>query len=206
MGGDAGSYDMKDKIDRLQKGPGGDGRFDVERLRGEVAELKSLSDKYRRAIEISLDAMVGADESGRITLWNPAAERLFGFTAEEVLGTDVSRLVPPALREKHRQGMERFLATGHGELIGRVVEVEGFRNDGTIVPVEMSLSAERVDGRWVFMAILRDDTARRKLEEDLKGRLLEVERLARTMVGREIKMEELRKEINLLKKKSGQEA
>jgi len=191
----------------LQKGSGGrDDGSEVERLRGDIAELKSLSDKYRRAIEISLDAMVGADETGKITLWNPAAERLFGLAAHEALGTDVGRLVPPELREKHRQGVERFLATGRGAIIGHVVEVDGLRGDGTKVPVEMSLSAERVDGRWVFMAILRNDTTHKKLEGELKSRLIEVERLARTMVGREIKMEELRKEIALLKKKSGQKA
>jgi len=178
----------------------------VERLTGEMAELKSLSEHYHRAIEISLDAMVAADEEGKITLWNPAAEKLFGYPAREAIGADVVRLVPPGLRERHRQGMERFLSTGQGAIIGRVVEVEGLRSDGSLVPVEMSLSAERVDGRWVFMAILRDDTARRRLEGELKTRLVEVERLARTMVGREIKMEELRKEIAALKKDPGQKA
>src|SRR4030065_263398 len=83
--------------------------------------------------------------------------------AGEAIGADVVRLVPPGLRERHRQGMERFLSTGQGAIIGRVVDVEGLRSDGSLVPVEMSLSAERGDGRWVFMAILRDDTARRRL-------------------------------------------
>lgn len=169
-------------------------------------ELQRLSDKYRMAVEISLDAMVAADEDGRITLWNPAAEKLFGYAKQEAVGMNIDVLVPEELRERHRQGMERFLSTGQGTIIGHVVEVEGLRKDGSLVPVEISLSAEKVDGRWVFMAILRDCAARRKLEEELKTRLVEVERLARTMVGREIKMEELRKEIALLKKMVSEKA
>jgi len=178
----------------------------VEELKADVAELKRLSDNYRRAIEISLDAMVAIDEDGVITLWNPAAERLFGYPLASALGSNVERLVPPGMRERHRRGKERFLSTGQGTIIGHVVEVEGLRSDGSLVPLEMSLSAEKVDGRWVFMAILRDDAARRKLEDELKGRLVEVERLARFMVGREIKMEELRREIAELRKNSGQKA
>ena len=169
-------------------------------------ELQRLSDKYRMAVEISLDAMVAVDEDGTITLWNPAAERLFGYPLEEALGTNIERLVPPGLRERHRSGKERFLSTGQGTIIGHVIEVEGLRKDGSLVPVEISLSGERVDGRWVFMAILRDDAARRRLAGDMKARLVEVERLARTMVGREIKMEELRQEIALLKKMVSEKA
>ncbi len=169
-------------------------------------ELQRLSDNYRMAIEISLDAMVAADESGRITLWNPAAEKLFGYAKQEAVGMNIDVLVPEELRERHRNGKERFLSTGQGTIIGHVVEVEGLSRDGSLVDLEMSLSAEKVEGRWVFMAILRDDTARRRLEAELKTRLVEVERLARTMVGREIKMEELRKEIAALKKKVSEKA
>lgn len=178
----------------------------LEELKADRAELRRLLDKYRRAIEISLDAMVAVDEDGVITLWNPAAEKFFGYSSDEALGTNVEMLVPPGLRERHRRGKERFLSTGQGSIIGHVVEVEGICKDGSLMPLEMSLSAEKVDGRWVFMAILRDSAARRKLEEELKTRLVEVERLARFMVGRELKMEDLRREIAVFKKNSAEKA
>lgn len=178
----------------------------IEKLRGECAELKLLLERYRRAIEMSLDAMVAADEDGKVTMWNPAAERLFGYSQEEALGSNIELLVPPGFKDRHRGGMKRFLLTGEGPIIGHVVKVEGLRKDGSTMPIEMSLSAERVEGRWVFMAILRDDAERRRLEEDMKERLVEVERLAKTMVGREIKMEDLRKEIARLRNKADKKA
>ncbi len=174
----------------------------LEGLKRERAALKRLSDDYRRAIEMSLDAMISADETGVVTLWNPAAERLFGYSREEAIGMDIGALVPDDLKEKHRAGMERFLKTGEAALIGRVVEVEGVGKDGVRVPIEMSLSANKADGGWVFMAIIRDDTRRRKLEDELKTRLVEMERLTKLMVGREIKMEELRKEVLELREKA----
>lgn len=173
----------------------------IEEMKKDKAELNRISGEYRKAIDMSLDAMVSAGEEGRIALWNPAAQKLFGYSEEEMMGQDVSVLVPDALRQRHRQGMERFLKTGEGGIIGRVVELQGLCKDGTVIPVEMSLSAERVDGRWVFMAIIRDDRVRKSLEEELKTRLDETERFTRLMVGREIKMEELRREIAALREK-----
>ncbi|MDP2690137.1 MAG: PAS domain S-box protein, partial [Deltaproteobacteria bacterium] len=174
----------------------------LEGLKRERAALKKLSDDYRRAIEMSLDAMIVADESGVITLWNPAAERLFGYSREEALGMDIEALVPEDLKEKHRKGMEKFLKTGEAAIIGSVVEVEGVSKDGVRVPIEMSLSANKADNGWVFMAIVRDDTRRRKLEDELKARLVEMERLMKLMAGREIKMDELRKEVWELREKA----
>ena len=152
-------------------------------------------DTVSRAIEMSIDAIVSIDEKGRIMLWNQAAEKLFGYTKEEAVGMDVTMLMPEDIREKHSKGVERFLRTGETEIIGKVVDIEGRDKSGELIPLEMSISAEKIGGRWTFMAIIRDVRVRKKLEDELRTRLVEMERVMKLMVGREIKMEELRREI-----------
>jgi hypothetical protein len=111
-------------------------------------------------------------------------------------------LVPDEFKKKHKEGMERFLRTGESSLIGKIVKVEGVRKDKSRVPIEMSLSTDNIDGKWVFMAILRDNSERQRLEDEVRNRLIEMERLTKLMVGREIKMEELRREIMALRNKA----
>lgn len=156
-------------------------------------------EKFKAAVDISLDAIVGADEGGGITLWNRAAARMFGYSEAEAVGNRLDIIMPEEYREAHRKGMERFLATGESKVIGRLVELEGLRKDGLRFPVELSLSAEKLDGSWKFIGVIRDVTMRRKLENELEQRLAEMERMNRVMVGREIKMEELRREIRGLR-------
>lgn len=174
-----------------------DGRTEMEELEKEREELKKLA----AVIDTSLEAIISAGEDGRIILWNPSAERVLGYSKGEALGMRIDRLVPPELKEAHRRGFEEFLSTGRGRFIGRAVELEGIRKDGSRLPVEMSLSAEKINGRWVFTAFIKDITERRKIEERLREKLDETERLNRLMVGRELRMEELRKEIRTLKEK-----
>ena len=171
----------------------------LEALRKQEAELKKVTDAYRRTVEMSLDAIVSADASGRIVLWNPAAERMFGYTREEALGMPLSALMPEAYRERHQEGFRRFLETEKPVLIGNTVEVEGLRKDGSRFPKEISLAAAKVEGRWIFTAVMRDITERKQLENRLREKLREVERLNKLMVGRELKMEALRKELEVLR-------
>ncbi len=167
--------------------------------------LKGLWDmrpeEYRKIVELSFDAIVVADEDGIIRFWNPAAERMFGYSAEEAIGMSVNKLMPDEWRERHGSAIERFKATGAQKTIGRTIEVEGQRKDGSRFMKEMSLSAEKVSDRWVFMAVMRDVTERKRMENELRERLEDVERLNRLMVGRELKMEELRKELKRLKER-----
>lgn len=166
------------------------------------AEIKKTGGVFRRAIEMSLDAIVSADESGRVILWNLAAERIMGYPRVEAIGMPLETLIPLEYRERHREGFRMFLKTGTGALIGKVSEIEGLRRDGTRFPLEMSLTAEKNSGRWVFMAVIRDISYRKDLEDRLKVKLCEMERLNKLMVGRELKMEELRAEIRTLRSKA----
>jgi PAS domain S-box-containing protein len=110
--------------------------------------------------------VVGDAERGTIELWNPAAEALFGYPAEEIVGRLLETLVPERLRAAHRAGLARFAAVGRGPLVesGDPVELPGLRRDGTEVWVELRLSPVQHDGRWLALAVIRDVTDRKQLE------------------------------------------
>lgn len=115
-----------------------------------------------------VDAVVEIDETGTIELANEAAHRLFGWPAGGLIGQNVTVIMPPDGREAHRAGLRRYLDTGESRLIGKVVEVTGYRRDGTLVPCEVSLAVvARPDGRRAFVGVLRDLTEREQAERAL---------------------------------------
>ncbi|HEY1861723.1 MAG TPA: PAS domain S-box protein, partial [Gemmataceae bacterium] len=122
----------------------------------------------------SQDAIVVGDQDGRITLFNPAAERIFGYSAAEVLGQPLTTLIPDAYREKHEQGFRRYLETRQAHMIGRLVELQGRRKDGTEFPLELSLSAVDLGGEVRFLGAIRDSTERHRM----RNALVQTEKLA----------------------------
>ena len=120
-------------------------------------------------LDSALDCIITIDHEGRITEFNPAAERTFGHRREDVLGTILGDLiVPPALRERHRRGMARYLETGQGVVIGKHVEMTALRADGTEFPVELAITRIPGDGPPSFTGYLRDITERKQAEERLR--------------------------------------
>jgi adenylate cyclase len=113
------------------------------------------------------DAIITADARGRIASWNPAAQRIFGYTAEEVLGRPLSRLVPERYRAAHEAGIARVAAGGETRVIGRTVELSGLRHDGSEFPLELSLSTWTDDEGRHFAGIIRDVSERARLLGDL---------------------------------------
>ena len=146
-----------------------------ERKRAE-AVLRESEARHRAVIESAMDAFVSMDHEGRVTEFNPAAERMFGVARADVLGQELaSVIVPPAYRDAHRQGLTRYLATGESTIIGGRIEVTALRADGTEFPVELTVTAPRVGGPPAFGAYVRDlteqrraDTARASLEMQLQ--------------------------------------
>ncbi|WP_020177985.1 GGDEF domain-containing phosphodiesterase [Methylopila sp. M107] len=112
-------------------------------------------------VSASSDAMLVTDFRGRILLWNPAAEKLLGYSAEQVLGRTMDFIVPDAMRGEHTAGMSRLREGGAPRLIGKPVEVPALRSDGTTVPIEMCLSTWR-DGEMYFGAVIREISARKE--------------------------------------------
>jgi two-component system cell cycle sensor histidine kinase/response regulator CckA len=117
---------------------------------------------FNRAIlNTALDCIITIDSSGRVREFNPAAERVFGFTREEAVGQELAELiVPPALRAKHRQGLAHYLKTGEGPVLGRRIEINAIRSDGSEILVELAITPFEIDGSPFFTAYLRDITER----------------------------------------------
>jgi len=138
-------------------------------MKGQTRPAERAQEGLNHLLDMSVDAIVSIDERDRIILWNPAAERVFGYTKAEALKMTVSELMPESYREGHRNGIKRFVKTEQPALIGRTVEIEALRKDGAVFSVELNIAAEKKDGGWIFFSIIRDITARRKNEEEIKA-------------------------------------
>ncbi len=125
--------------------------------------LEALS---RTFLDSALDCIITMDASGRVQEFNPASERVFGFSRSEAVGKELAELIiPPRLRERHRQGLARYLKTGEGPLIGKLIEIEALRRDGSEIMVALAINATQVNGSPIFTAYLRDITERKRAEE-----------------------------------------
>lgn len=117
------------------------------------------TDLLRSAIlAASLDAIVASTRTSRVVEWNPAAERIFGYGKAEVLGKCLTELIiPPQYREAHHKGMQRFLNTGRSDIIGKPIETEALRKDGSIIPIELAIRDIWFDTETpIFVAFIRD--------------------------------------------------
>jgi PAS domain S-box-containing protein len=118
-------------------------------------------------VQSATDAIVTADAEGRIVSWNPAAERIFGYSTAEVAGQSLTLLIPERFREAHSAGLARVAAGGESRVIGSTVELVGVRRGGVEFPIELSLSTWVSDGARHFGGIIRDVAERTQLVEDL---------------------------------------
>jgi PAS domain S-box-containing protein len=121
-------------------------------------------------IEAAPDAIVSMDHAGRILEFNPAAERIFGYRREDVLGQDLANLVIPSdLRDRHRQGIERTMASGDSRMLGRPMEIPALRSDGSSFPIELTIARISSTGAPVFTGFIRDLTERKRAEDALRS-------------------------------------
>src|SRR5512135_2696753 len=145
----------------------------IVRQRAEEA-LRTSERLYRQLTEGSRDAIVVANEQGIITLFNPAAQRIFGYEEREVLGGPLLLLMPPEDQAYHQQTLRRLVEPWHSRLVGRTIELQGRRKSGEIFPLEISLSAIELPEGVVFLGAIRDLTDRRRLQ----ARVVQAEKLA----------------------------
>ncbi|MEY2525265.1 MAG: hypothetical protein QOE73_36 [Verrucomicrobiota bacterium] len=134
--------------------------------RGDANSGESAQAIYRAILDSALDCIITMNAEGRVLEFNPAAERVFGFARNEAVGQQLAELIiPPALRERHRQGLARYLKTGEGPVLGRRIEINALRRDGSEILVELAITALKIKGAAVFTAYLRDITERTRGEE-----------------------------------------
>ncbi len=95
--------------------------------------------RFRSVVQTAKDAIILADGKGNIIAWNPAAQTIFGYREEDVLGQPLTMVMPERYRDAHRQGMARLAAGGEAHVIGTTVELHGLRKDGSEFPLELSI-------------------------------------------------------------------
>jgi PAS domain S-box-containing protein len=135
----------------------------------DVEDRKQAEVRKAAIMDSSLDCIVTIGHEGRIVEFNPAAERTFGYRRDQVVGELLADIIiPPALREKHRLGLARYLATGEARVIGRRIEMMAVRADGGLFPVELAITRIPLDGPPSFIGYLRDITQRKQAEEKLR--------------------------------------
>ena len=135
------------------------------RLEGELGASEA---RWRAVIDSAVDGIVVIDAHGSVEAFNPAAERLFGYTTAEVLGHNVNMLMPSPYQEEHDTYLARYLGTGRAKIIGSGREVQGRRKDGTTFPLHLSVGQITIEGERKFTGILHDLSARVQLEGQLR--------------------------------------
>jgi PAS domain S-box-containing protein len=125
-----------------------------------------------------VDGLITIDERGIVQSYNKACEKIFGYTADEVVGQNVKMLMPQSYAVEHDQYITNYRNTGHARIIGIGREVEGRRKDGTIFPLDLSVAEVKVEGKRFFSGILRDITERKNAELHLMRSNQELEQFA----------------------------
>ena len=143
-------------------------------LRGSEHRARALLDNVGEGI-------ASISDSGLIELFNPAAERMFGYRSEEVVGKNVSMLMPEPYHSEHDGYLERYLHTGQAKIIGIGREVKGRRSDGGVFPMELRISEFPLEGRRQFIGLMRDITEHQRITEALRASELQLRQITDTV-------------------------
>ncbi|OGP78661.1 MAG: hypothetical protein A2Z40_03335 [Deltaproteobacteria bacterium RBG_19FT_COMBO_60_16] len=142
--------------------------LDITERKESDRRLAESEYRFRTIADTAVNGIITADSRGNINFFNRAAERQFGYASVEVGGKNVTMLIPERFRNAHKAGLERFLETGETRIIGRTVELNALRKDGTEFPIELSLGTWGSPEAPSFSATIRDITERRASERSLK--------------------------------------
>jgi PAS domain S-box-containing protein len=129
------------------------------------AALRASEALKSAILQTALDAIVTIDHIGRILDFNPAAEKMFGYTREEAIGQEMAEvIIPPQLRERHRAGLSRAVASGQDTIVGRRIEITALRKSGVAFPVELAITRIQTGGPPIFTGHIRDITEAKQAE------------------------------------------
>lgn len=136
----------------------------TDRKRSDEA-LRESEARKAAMVETALDGIISIDHEGKVIEFNPAAERTFGYRSDEVLGREMAELViPPSLREAHRSGMARYLASGQGRVLNQRLELTAVRADGSEFPVEVAITRITTNDPPIFTGYIRDISDQKRAE------------------------------------------
>jgi PAS domain S-box-containing protein len=140
----------------------------TERKRAEEL-VRSIEETMRLILNSALDAIITIDSKGLISLWTQQAENLFGWKAEEVTGCKLSQtIIPHRYREMHENGIIRFLQTGEGRMMNKLLELTALDKSGKEFPIELSITPVRQGDKVFFCSFIRDISERKRKEDEIK--------------------------------------
>ncbi|GAB4413546.1 MAG: hypothetical protein OHK0032_09650 [Thermodesulfovibrionales bacterium] len=130
--------------------------------------LMASEERFRSLVQSATDGIISADSRGNIISSNRGAQKIFGYTEQEVHGESLTILMPERYREAHKKGLERVNSTGESRMNGKTIETYGLRKDGSEFPLELSISFWNAGGETFFTGIVRDITDRKLMEETMR--------------------------------------
>lgn len=145
-------------------------------------ELAESQARTEAILETAVEGIITIDKEGIIQSFNKSAEKMFGYHSGEVIGKNVSMLMPSPYHEEHDQYMDNYLETGERKIIGIGREVRGKRKDGSVFPIELAVSEVNVGDEIIFTGLIKDISDRRKLENEI----LEIAEDERRRIGHEL--------------------
>ena len=142
-------------------------QFDVTQQKRIEEDLSNTAARRKAILEATTNGIITINENGAIVTFNPAAERIFGYSAEKAIGNDVNILIPDEHAKKHDWYIRSYLETGIKKVIGKTIETEGKRNNGELFPIEIGISEVILENERLFTAIVNDITERKRIEDQL---------------------------------------
>ena len=156
--------------------------LDTTELKKTKRALQESEARAQAILETTVDGIITIDEHGIVESFNPAAEEIFGYDAEEVVGENIKMLMPSPHHEQHDEYLRSYHETGHREIIGIGREVTGKRKDGSTFPMDLAVSEVALGDRVIFTGIVRDISERRRLEKEI----LNVSEQERRRIGQDL--------------------
>lgn len=139
---------------------------DITERKKLVDTLRNSEERFRAVFSSARDGIIKMDHEGNIVLWNPAAEKIFGYKGEEIVGKNLHNLIAPGrFHPAHQKGLMDFIKTGQGPAVGQTIELVGIHRDGQEIPVELSLSSVKINGDWHAVGVVRDISFRKVIQE-----------------------------------------
>jgi PAS domain S-box-containing protein len=167
------------------------------KLESYAIKLEESEEQFRGIANAATDSIVVLDNEGRITFWNPAAEKMFGYTVDEAVGEDMHLLIAPSeYHDAYRKGFEEFRETGSGPAVGESFEFMALKKDGTRFPIEASTSAIKMKDEWHAVGIIRDITRRNLADKKIKEHEKELERYTTSLEHYAVQLEESREKFS----------
>jgi PAS domain S-box-containing protein len=153
----------------------------AEKLRIAAEEVRESEERYRTVAETASDAIVSIDESSTILFANSATAEVFGYAPQELIGKNLTMLMPDYMRRVHEAGLRRYVDTGHRHLNWEATELPGLHKDGREIPLEVSFGDYTKAGKHYFTGFARDITERKRAQEALRQSEMEFRNLANSM-------------------------